>query len=151
MPSASVVSLTADAALCGAGPALERLFASWGSDVWNAERMNVPIAEVPESAVPASEHVARLWAAEKTARVFRTGDPVCLETAQKTALPWHIVTAATGAVVIETQEQFKDNGLEQVDAKQVPTVPEPESVFCLAVVAIVFAAVLFARRRRVAA
>lgn len=151
-PSPQIASLTAEALLGGIDHALEWLLAGWGgSNSWNAVRMKVPLAEVPAEAAKASDHLGRLWAAEETARVFRTGDPVALEKAQKTALPWHIVTAATGAVVLETQEQFKENGLEQVSPSSVPTTPEPSSILSLAVVALVFASVLFLRRRRAAA
>ena len=111
----------------------------------------MPVAEVPAAAAPASDHLGRLWAAEETARVFRTGDPVALEKAQKTALPWHIVTAATGAVVLETKEQFAANALEQVSSSSVPTTPEPAALLSLGVVVFVFVAVCFIRRRRNAA
>ena len=112
-PSVGVVSLTADALLGGVGPALKRLFADWSAESWLSERRKVPVAEVPAAAAPASDHLGRLWAAEETARVFRTGDPVALEKAQKTALPWHIVTAATGAVVLETKDLRKREGENQ--------------------------------------
>ena len=150
-PSTGVVSLSADALLGGVGPALKRLFADWGAESWMSERRKVPVAEVPAAAAPASDHLGRLWAAEETARVFRTGDPVALEKAQKTALPWHIVTAATGAVVLETKEQFAATGLEQVPSSSVPTTPEPAAMLSLGVVVFVFVAVFFIRRRRCAA
>ncbi len=102
-------------------------------------REKMPLSEVPEDAVPASDHLGRLWAAEETARIFRDGDPVALEKAQKTALPWHIVTAVTGAVVLESQQQYRENDLEPVDAQSVPTVPEPGALLCLVIVTIVFA------------
>ena len=150
-PSTGVVSLSADALLGGVGPALKRLFADWSAESWLSERRKVPVAEVPAAAAPASDHLGRLWAAEETARVFRTGDPVALEKAQKTALPWHIVTAATGAVVLETKEQFAENALEQVSSSSVPTTPEPAALLSLGVVVFVFVAVCFIRRRRNAA
>ncbi len=150
-PSPTIVSLTSDALSRGAGPALERLFGKWRGYTMDLDhgreraggrrtvREKMPLSEVPEDAVPASDHLGRLWAAEETARIFRTGDPVALEKAQKTALPWHIVTAATGAVVLESTQQYKENDLEPVDAHSVPTVPEPSAILCLVIVAVVFA------------
>ena len=150
-PSANIISLTADALHSGVGSALERLFGSWGAEGWLAIRDKVGSTDVPEGAVPAGDHLGRLWAAEETARIFRVGDPVAIEMAQKTALPWHIVTSATGAVVLETKAQYAENGLEQADAESVPTTPEPIGVLCLAVAAIVFVLALYVRRRRIAA
>ena len=144
-PSAKIVSLTSDALCVGAKPALDRLFGNWGAEGRVAVREKVALADVPQGAVPASDHLGRLWAAEETARIFRDGDPVALEKAQKTALPWHIVTAATGAVVLESKQQYKENDLEPVDAHSVPTVPEPSALLCLVIVAVVF---LLAWKRR---
>ena len=138
-PSASIVSLTSDAFSGGAGPALERLFGSWGREGRRTVREKAPLGDVPQDAVAAGDHLGRLWAAEETARIFRAGDPVALEKAQKTALPWHIVTAVTGAVVLESQQQYRENDLEPVDAHSVPTVPEPGFILCLVIVALVFA------------
>jgi hypothetical protein len=143
-PSAKIVSLTSDALSGGVGPALERFFGGWAVRLVSS-REKVALADVPQGAVPASDHLGRLWAAEETARIFRDGDPVALEKAQKTALPWHIVTAATGAVVLESKQQYKENDLEPVDAHSVPTVPEPGFMICLVIVAVVF---LLARKRR---
>ena len=138
-PSGAIDSLTSDALSSGVGPALGRLFDGWGTEGRIPVREKVALADVPQEAVPASDHLGRLWAAEETARTFRTGDPVALEKAQKTALPWHIVTAVTGAVVLESKQQFQENDLEQVDAQSVPTVPEPGAILCLVIVAVVFA------------
>ena len=54
------------------------------------------------------------------------------------------VTAATGAVVLESKQQYKENDLEPVDAQSVPTVPEPSAILCLVIVAVVF---VLARKR----
>ncbi|MBQ6245508.1 MAG: PEP-CTERM sorting domain-containing protein [Kiritimatiellae bacterium] len=143
-PSAKIVSLTSDALSGGVGPALERFFGGWAVRLVSS-REKVALADVPQGAVPASDHLGRLWAAEETARIFRDGDPVALEKAQKTALPWHIVTAATGAVVLESKQQYKENDLEPVDAHSVPTVPEPSALLCLVIVAVVF---VLARKRK---
>ena len=137
-PSAKIASLTSDALSGGVGPALERFFGGWAVRLISS-REKVALADVPQGAVPASDHLGRLWATEETARIFRDGDPVALEKAQKTALPWHIVTAATGAVVLESKQEYHENDLEPVDAHSVPTVPEPGALLCLVIVAVIFA------------
>ena len=82
--------------------------------------------------------------------LFRPGHPTTLKPAQDLALPWHIVTPVTGAVVLESKQQFEENKLDPVEANSVPTVPEPSTVLCLV---LAFCAILLAetlRRRRVA-
>jgi hypothetical protein len=114
---------------------------------WRATREKVARSEVPEDAPQASKHLGRLWAAEETALLYRPGHPTTLKATQELALPWHIVTPVTGAVVLESQKQYEDNGLEQVNAESVPTVPEPSSVLCLAIALCVLLGVMALRRR----
>lgn len=40
---------------------------------------------------------------------------------------YQLVTPVSGAVVLETRQQYTDAGLEPVPAGSVPTVPEPET------------------------
>ena len=157
-PSPSVISCTVDALKGDAVAALEGVFSKWGTTTWQATRMNVARADVPDNAVPAGRHLGRLWAAEETARTYRVGDPVSLEKAQKTALPWQIVTPVTGAVVLETAEQYKQNNLKPADAdsvptttSSVPTVPEPGSIVCLILAALVLLFAWMFRARKVRA
>ena len=117
---------------------------------WRATREKVAKNEVPQGAPLASKHLGRLWAAEETAHLYRPGHPTTLKVTQELALPWHIVTPVTGAVVLESQQQYEDNGLEQVNAESVPTVPEPSSVLCLAIAFCVLLCVMAFRRRRIA-
>ena len=156
--SPSVISCTAAALKGDAVAALEEVFSKWGAVAWQVERTNVARADVPDDAVPAGRHLGRLWAAEETVRTYRVGDPVSLEKAQKTALPWQIVTPVTGAVVLETAEQYKQNNLKPAEAdsvpttsSSVPTVPEPGSVVCLVLAALVLVFVWMFRVRKVRA
>ncbi len=146
--SERVVSLSADAVASGADSALRRAFADWTTPRWIPVRTKVASGEVPAEAVAAGGHLGRLWAAEETARTYLPGDPVRLEKAQELALPWHIVTPVTGAVVLETAAQYKANGLEPVDAASVPTTPEPSSWLCFLVAALVVACLVLMRRFR---
>ena len=153
--SPSVRSCTAAALKGDAVAALEEVFSKWGAVMWQATRTNVARAEVPDDAAKAGRHLGRLWAAEETVRTYRVGDPVSLEKAQKIALPWQIVTPVTGAVVLETAEQYKQNNLKPAEAdsvpttsSSVPTVPEPGSVACLVLAALVLVLVLTFRARK---
>ncbi len=114
---------------------------------WRATREKVAKNEVPQGAPLASKHLGRLWAAEETAHLYKPGHPTTLSVAQELSLPWHIVTPVTGAVVLESQQQYEDNGLKQVNAESVPTVPEPSSVLCLAIAFCVLLCVMALRRR----
>ena len=158
-PSPEVVSCTASIANCGGAAAIERLFSGWGAQGWNIVRANESRANVPSDAAKADRHLGRLWAAEETLRTYKVGDPVSLEKAQQLALPWQIVTPVTGAVVLETSEQYRANGLKPAEADSVPTttpsssvpsVPEPGTVCCilLAALAVAFVALRRARNMR---
>ncbi len=70
----------------------------------------------------ASKHVERLWARDEVRRLTRSRQR---EEATKLAAKEQLVTPVTGAVVLETMQQFAQHGLTPVDASTVPAVPEP--------------------------
>lgn len=79
-----------------------------------------------------SLHLARLWAKDEVERLMAAGDEAGAVTL---AVKHRIVTPVSGAVVLETQEQYERAGLKAVEAGTVPSVPEPETVLLIAVVA----------------
>ncbi|MFN7920933.1 MAG: VIT domain-containing protein [Bryobacteraceae bacterium] len=87
-----------------------------------------------------SAHLARLWANEE---VLRTGDSAL---AQK----YRLVTPFSGAVVLETAQQYEAAGLKAPAGAStlVPTVPEPET-WALMLVATGMVVFMVHRRRRV--
>jgi vault protein inter-alpha-trypsin-like protein len=84
-------------------------------------------------------HLVRIWVAED----LRDSNGKSLEDDTRKAIDFRLVTPLTGAVVLESEEQYEEAGLEPGDGT-VPTVPEPEVWLLLLVVA----AVLFAYRKR---
>ena len=75
-----------------------------------------------------SPHLARLWANDEVARLLATGTGDDRTNAVRVATGYQLVTPVSGAVVLETEAQFKEAGLKSVDPNSVPvvgTVPEP--------------------------
>lgn len=103
---------------------------------------------VVESAKAGSSHVVRLWARDEVLRLAASRNEADKDKAVGMANRYQLVTPVSGAVVLETKEQFKAAGLEPVSASSVPTVPEPETWMLMAVgLAVVLVVVL---RRRAA-
>ncbi len=97
-----------------------------------------------------SKHLARLWALDEVTNLMRLGDDKSSETAMKLASSYQLVTPLTGAVALETQEQYRRAGLEPVAPGSVPTIPEPEEwLLMLSALSAIFWA-LFRRNLRVA-
>ena len=93
-----------------------------------------------------SAHLARLWANDEVERLRTNSDS--LEEAVKLAVQYQLVTPVSGAVVLETQEQYRAAGLQPVDAGTVPTIPEPEMIILVAVVAALLLWLLYRQRLR---
>lgn len=86
------------------------------------------------SGTQTSQHLVRLWASDEVKRLLSAGDE---EKAIDVAVKNQLVTRVSGAVVLETQEQYDQFGLKPVDPNSVPTIPEPEEYLLFAVVALV--------------
>ena len=91
-----------------------------------------------------SKHLVRLWAHDEVNRILATENDE--GKAVRLAVQNQLVTAVTGAVVLETKEQYEQFGLHPVDKNTVPTIPEPEFYLLLAVILGVFVW-LFATRK----
>jgi hypothetical protein len=103
-----------------AGEDLRRFVARWRAPYPErvVERRLVAADAVAKEAAPGSSHIVRLWAAGQPAAV---------------AIAHQVVTPLTGAVVLETAQQYVQNGLEPGSPSRVPTMPEPETVGLIAV------------------
>jgi hypothetical protein len=127
--------------------ALHRLIGDWRSGAKRPVALRERMAagtKSPAVAGKTSDHLARLWAADEIERLAQVGK----ERAQaiRLAQTYQLVTSVSGAVVLETKEQYDRAGLEPVDAGTVPTVPEPE-VWALLIIAFVILLHAYARRR----
>lgn len=76
----------------------------------------------------ASKHIERLWARDEVRRLAKARR---VEEATKLAASEQLVTPVSGAVVLETMQQFAQHGLTPVDASTVPAVPEPTTGWLL--------------------
>jgi len=74
------------------------------------------------AAEEATDHVVRLWARAEAARLH---DERHIRKATELAARHQLVTQLTGAVVLETKEQYDEAGLKAVSPDSVPAVPEP--------------------------
>ena len=123
---------------------LQRLFAQWAP---GATRVVVArerrAAGGLEVAAKTSSHLGRLWAAGHVEKLgadgFEPGRAVAL------AMRYQLVTPVSGAVVLESAEQYEAAGLEPVAPGSVPTIPEPETWLLIIVVLL---ALLWHRRYR---
>jgi Vault protein inter-alpha-trypsin domain len=129
---------------------LRRLFSrfSGGSQQFTVSRSKLPGArQAPSSnSKETSKHLARLWAFDEVANLLRLGDGKGSDAAMKLASSYQLVTPLTGAVVLETQEQYRRAGLEPVSPGTVPTIPEPEEWLLMLSALLVLSWILFRRR-----
>ncbi|HWT00763.1 MAG TPA: VIT domain-containing protein [Pyrinomonadaceae bacterium] len=94
-----------------------------------------------------SAHLARLWANDEVARLIAGEEKDAGEKAVRVATQYQLVTPVSGAVVLETAQQYERAGLQPVEAGTVPTIPEPEMVLLVAVVAAILLFMFYRRRR----
>ncbi|MEW6730653.1 MAG: VIT domain-containing protein [Acidobacteriota bacterium] len=127
---------------------LERFFATWRGEIrpigFIRERKAKVDKPMLENAKETSSHLARLWAKDEIAKKLR--EPGNIEESIILASKYHLVTSVSGAVVLETAEQYRQADLRPVDANSVPTIPEPETWLLIGVVAIVLAWALYKNR-----
>lgn len=91
---------------------------------WQPRRFVVETAEAAQTdnAMEGTLQLARLWANDTIGRLKSERK---VDEAIKRAAAFQLVTPVSGAVVLETKEQFAQNGLQPVDVDSVPSIPEP--------------------------
>jgi hypothetical protein len=132
---------------------LEKLFARLTGQAKTLEfvRTSKRVDQLPDAseAIQTSDHLARLWANDEVARILTARDEKLNSAAITLAAQYQLVTPVTGAVVLESAQQYKDAGLTPVDPGTVPTIPEPEIVVLLIVVAAFLSWLLYRKYRTV--
>lgn len=78
-----------------------------------------------------SQHLVRLWANDQVKRLLTANEA---EKAVELAVKNQLVTPVSGAVVLETKQQYEQFGLRPVEPNTVPTIPEPEEYLLFGVV-----------------
>lgn len=76
-----------------------------------------------------SGHLARLWALDEIRRLLSSGRQDERDAALELSVAHRLVTPVSGAVVLETDQQYRDAGLETPPSNGagVPVIPEPET------------------------
>lgn len=88
-----------------------------------------------------SAHLARLWALDEVRRLLASGKPEDRSKAVALSVQHRLVTPVSGAVVLETAEQYRTAGLDVPSTTKelaVPVIPEPETWVLLIVCALAF-------------
>jgi hypothetical protein len=129
---------------------LERMTEAWRSGGRRVsvvrERISASAANIsPE--LRTSDHLVRLWANDEIGRMVHGGVDRRRE-AIELAARYQLVTAVSGAVVLESQAQYDAAGLQPVPEGTVPTIPEPEE-WALIVVALLVIAYACLKRRSI--
>lgn len=123
---------------------LQRLFARWAPA---ATRVVVTRERRAPDGIAAqaktSPHLARLWAAGRVAEMSEQA--LYRPDAVQLATRYQLVTAVSGAVVLESKEEYDAAGLSPVAPGSVPTIPEPET---WALMIVTMLALLWRRRFR---
>jgi hypothetical protein len=103
---------------------LSALFRSFAANVtvWQAFRTSV--TQGTDSAVKTDDHLVRLYALDQIRADLSDNNPGNKK-ALELALKYHLVTPVSGAVVLETQQQYDDAKLTPTDSSLVPSIPEP--------------------------
>jgi hypothetical protein len=99
-------------------------------------------------AVMTSDHLARLWANDEVTRILAPRDASLEDEAISLAAQYQLVTPVSGAVVLETEQQYRANDLKPVDAGTVPTIPEPEMIVLLIVAGLFWIWIAFMKYRK---
>lgn len=127
---------------------LHYLLRQWrtGEKRIEVHRRNVPQQGLAKAEMSqTSDHLARLWAHQEVTNLLSAdkADAQALALAQR----YQLVTAVSGAVVLETQAQYDAAGLSPVAQGSVPTIPEPETWLLLGLVLLVLAGAVWQRRK----
>lgn len=95
-------------------------FASRSHPTWRTVRHFADVA--PQHGKETSRHIARIAAKERVFELMRAGE---IDAATELASNYQIVTPVSAAIVLETQAQYDEFGIERASGDGVPSIPEP--------------------------
>jgi hypothetical protein len=106
--------------------AFDRLLARWTgkTPVFALVREQVVAPMEAADGTRVGKHIERLWARDEALRLAAQRQR---DAAVKLAAENQLVTPLTGAVVLETKEQYDRHNLKPADPTTVPAVPEPQT------------------------
>jgi hypothetical protein len=115
----------------------DRLLARWTGKTPALVLVREQIAGATDAAdgVRVGKNIERLWARDEALRLAAQRQR---DAAVKLAAENQLVTPLTGAVVLETKEQYDRHNLKPADPATVPTVPEPQTWALLGMGALVW-------------
>lgn len=123
---------------------LERWFEARSTSVWTTRRRFTDA--IPMHGKETSRHLARIAANERVFELMRAGEHT---EAVEVASRYQIVTPVSAAIVLETQAQYDEFGLERASGEGVPSIPEPhEWALIIIAVAMLGGALLKSRREQ---
>jgi hypothetical protein len=93
-----------------------------------------------------SDHLVRLWANDRIQALIAESSSESTEQATEMAAHYQLVTPVSGAVVLENQQQYAENGLQPVKAGTVPTIPEPETWLLIIATLLILSWVVYRRQ-----
>jgi hypothetical protein len=106
---------------------IEGLLARWTGKTQGFQLVREQTAASAETTAGAraSKHIERLWARDEALRLASKRRP---DEAVKLAAGNQLVTPLTGAVVLETKQQYDRHDLKPADPTTVPAIPEPNTL-----------------------
>lgn len=129
------------------GEDLQRQFEIWsGKPTYVVVREKLDCTEVLDDNSKTSDHLARLCYYDQITNILDTKTANSEAEALAIAEKYQLVTPVSGAVVLESQQQYQEAGLQPVGPETVPTIPEPEVWALMIVVASIIIWVLMRRQ-----
>jgi hypothetical protein len=104
--------------------------------------------QVADARPRASDHIARVWANERVLELMRADPTANRAAAVALATSYRLVTPVSGAVVLETRQQYEDSGLTPASQATVPTVPEPHAWAMIGIALAMLAWLVWRQRRQ---
>ncbi len=130
---------------------LQRLFNQWSGKQELLQIHREKIASGTSEEITLGEetslHLVRLWAKDQIESLRTSATPESASREVALASVYKLVTPLMGAVVLETEQQYKVAGLEVPDAQGIPTIPEPQTWMLILVVMLLLAWAVVQQRK----